>query len=84
MDIQFSESRLTALHALISKGRYATLDSAMDAAIEALLEREATTDEWWRGVIRQCEHADQNPADLLDSAEMFQSLRDEFAAVSPK
>ena len=66
---------MTALHTLVSEGRYASLALAMDAAIEALIERETAADAWWKETAKRCDNARAHPERLISVDEVFARVR---------
>ena len=64
-----------ALRALVEKGIYPSISSAVDAAVGDFLELEQQRKAWWEEMLRRCDEAEAHPERLLDPEEFHRSVQ---------
>lgn len=66
LSISISKARAADVRELVAKGAYPSVSSAVDAAVEVLLDHEAEKAAWWAETLRRCEEAEKHPERLMD------------------
>lgn len=66
LSVSISKARAADVRELVANGAYPSVSSAVDAAVEVLLDHEAEKAAWWAETLRRCEEAEKHPERLLD------------------
>lgn len=77
--ISVSKECAARIRTLVEQGTYPSVSSAFDAAADALLDREALKNAWWKETLIRCDEAERNPQCLLEPDKFFSSIRAEIA-----